>query len=267
MNDVPAHEIYAIKYGRHERRAAENFLGGDPHDGPMPIDYFVWVIRGGGRTWVVDTGFDTEVARRRGRDVLRCPSEGLVALDIDPERVDDVIITHMHYDHCGNHGLFRGARFHLQDREMQYATGRCMCHPALRIAYDADDAVAMVRRLYDGHLVFHDGDDTLAPGVSVHHIGGHTLGLQCVRVWTARGWVVLASDASHLYENMEAGRPYPIVYNVGDMLEGFRRVRALAETPAHVIPGHDPLVLERYPAAARGLEGVVARVDVAPNTA
>jgi glyoxylase-like metal-dependent hydrolase (beta-lactamase superfamily II) len=101
--------------------------------------------------------------------------------------------------------------------------------------------------------------------LSVHHVGGHTAGLQCVRVWTARGWVVLASDASHLYANHEQGRPYPIVYNVGDMLEGFRTLQALADSPAHVIPGHDPLVLERYPAAAPALEGIVARVDVAPR--
>ena len=39
------YEVYAIKYAHHARRAAENFIGGDPHDGPMPLDYFVWLIR------------------------------------------------------------------------------------------------------------------------------------------------------------------------------------------------------------------------------
>jgi glyoxylase-like metal-dependent hydrolase (beta-lactamase superfamily II) len=259
------YEIYAIKYAHHPRRAAENFLGGDPHDGPMPIDYFVWVVKGADKAWVVDTGFDAEVGRRRQRNVLRCPTFGMTALGIDPEAIDDVIVTHLHCDHCGNHHLFPRARFHLQDSEMRYATGRCMCHPALRFPFDVDDAVTMVRRVFDGRVAFHDGNDVLAPGLSVHHVGGHTAGLQCVRVWTARGWVVLASDASHLYANHEQGRPYPIVYNVGDMLEGFRSLQALADSPAHVIPGHDPLVLERYPAAAPALEGIVARVDVAPR--
>ena len=74
------YEIYAIKYAHHQRRASENFLGGDPHDGPMPIDYFVWVVRGADKAWVVDTGFDAEVGRRRKRDVLRCPTVGLTAL-------------------------------------------------------------------------------------------------------------------------------------------------------------------------------------------
>jgi glyoxylase-like metal-dependent hydrolase (beta-lactamase superfamily II) len=99
------------------------------------------------------------------------------------------------------------------------------------------------------------------PGVSLHLIGGHTMGLQVARVETRRGALVLASDASHFYANMEQVRPFPIVWSVADMVDGYRRLRALAESPAHVIPGHDPLVLQRYPAPAKALEGVVARLD------
>jgi glyoxylase-like metal-dependent hydrolase (beta-lactamase superfamily II) len=73
--------------------------------------------------------------------------------------------------------------------------------------------------------------------------------------------VVLASDASHYYANMEDKRPFPIVYNVGDMVEGWRRAQALADSSAHVIPGHDPLVMERYPAPATTLQGAVVRLD------
>jgi hypothetical protein len=56
------------------------------------------------------------------------------------------------------------------------------------------------------------------------------------------------------------------LYNVGEMLEGFNTVRRLAESPRHVIPGHDPLVLTRYPAAKPGLEGIVARLDAEPTS-
>jgi glyoxylase-like metal-dependent hydrolase (beta-lactamase superfamily II) len=95
-------------------------------------------------------------------------------------------------------------------------------------------------------------------------VGGHTNGLQVVRVRTRRGWVVLASDATHLYANLEQARPYPIVYNVGDMLEGFETVKRLAESPAHIVPGHDPLVMTRYPAPNEALKGWVVRLDAAP---
>lgn len=255
------YEVYAIKYARHDRNASANFLGGDPHDALMPLDYFVWVLRGRDEDIVVDTGFDAAAARIRGRSIHHPVAEGLAALGVASKGVRDVIITHMHYDHAGNHGMFPNARFHLQDREMAYCTGRCMCHGPLRDPYAAADVAVMVHRLFEGRVRFHDGNSQLRPGIGLHHVGGHTNGLQVVRVRTRRGWIVLASDASHLYANMEQRRPFPVVYNVGDMLEGYDRVHELADSGEHVIPGHDPEVLHRYPVAAEGLEGWVARLD------
>ena len=159
-------------------------MRGDPHDIIEPLAYFVWAIVGPHGTFIVDTGFDRGDGRQARPHDVRPVVEGLKALDIAADEVKDVIITHLHYDHCGNHDLFPRARYHLQDVEMAYATGRCMCHAELRIPFEADDVVAMVRKVFDGRVAFHDGDDELAPGITVHHIGGHSKGLQCVRVKT-----------------------------------------------------------------------------------
>jgi glyoxylase-like metal-dependent hydrolase (beta-lactamase superfamily II) len=258
---APVYEVYAIKYAHHARRAAENFIGGDPHDGPMPLDYFVWLVREATRTLVVDTGFSAATAARRGREHLRCPSEGLRLLGVEAAEVRDVVITHLHYDHVGNFDLFPASTLHVQDLEMRYATGRYMCAECFRGAFDVEDVVGMVREVYAGRVRFHDGDAELFPGVSLHLIGGHTMGMQVVRVRTRRGWLVLASDASHFYANLEQVRPFPIVWSVADMVEGYAKLRALAESPAHIIPGHDPLVLQRYPAPSSDLAGIVARLD------
>jgi glyoxylase-like metal-dependent hydrolase (beta-lactamase superfamily II) len=260
LNDI--WQIYAVRYAHHVRMARENFMGGDPHDdSPMPLDYFVWGLISKDRIICVDSGFDRAMADKRGRTLLKPLTDGLRAIGIEPARVEDVLITHMHYDHCGNHDLYPAARFHVQDREMQFVTGRSMTHAAMRVPFEENDVVAMVRRVFNGRVVFHDGDDEIAPGVSVHHVGGHTMGMQIVRVNTRRGPVVLASDASHLYANMERGIPYPLAYNIADVLEGYRRARALAASPGHIIPGHDPLVMNRYPAPSPELEGWVVRLD------
>src|SRR5215813_8670008 len=104
-------EAYALRYGHHHRTARENFLGGDPHDeSPMPMDYFIWVVRSPERLFVIDTGFDEASGTRRGRQFLRAPGDGLRSIGINPDEVEDVIITHMHYDHSGNHTLFPKAR-------------------------------------------------------------------------------------------------------------------------------------------------------------
>ncbi|VTU46348.1 N-acyl homoserine lactonase (plasmid) [Variovorax sp. SRS16] len=261
---VPVYEVYAVKYAEHARTASANFIGGDGHDGPMPMDYFVWVLKGPDAQWVVDTGFNQSAADARGRRLLHNPAEAIGLVGLRAEQVRNVIITHLHYDHAGNCDLFGAATFHLQDREMQYATGRYMAHRCMHEAYSVFDVIGMVQNVYGGRVRFHDGDAELAPGISVHLIGGHTLGLQVVRVHTARGWIVLASDASHYYRNMHEERPFPIVANVGEMVEGWHRLRQLADSPEHIIPGHDPQVLVRFPPATASLRGRVARVDLDP---
>lgn len=184
---------------------------------------------------------------------------------VDAAGVRDVVITHLHYDHAGTVGAFPAARFHLQEREMHYATGPLMARDVFAAPYTPDHVCEMVRAVFQGRVSFHDGDAEIAPGVSVHLLGGHTPGLQCVRVRTRRGWVVLASDAAHFYENMEKGSPFPVVYSVGDLVRGYGRMAELADSAAHIVPGHDPLVMERYPAASGTSAGVVARLDADPR--
>ena len=255
------HEIYAVRYAHHDRKAHDNYILGDPHDVNEPLAYFVWVIKGAGGTFVLDTGFDQAMAEKRGRRITKPVGDGLQAIGVNPDAVTDVVISHLHYDHCGNHSLFPQARYHLQDREMMYATGRYMCHGHQRIPFEADDVVAMVRRVFDDRVVFHNGDEQLAPGLTVHHVGGHSMGLQCLRVATRRGHVVLAADATHLYLHIEQGRVFPVCYSVAETLEGYATIKRLADSPGHIVPGHDPDVLTRYPAARPGLEDWVVRLD------
>src|SRR3569833_4070490 len=117
------YEIYAIKYGRHERNSPDNFIGGDSHDVPMPLDYFVWAIVGKDRTVILATGFDQARADARKRKISKPVGDGLRALGVDPASVKDVIISHMHYDHAGNHELIPIARYHLQDCELVFVFG------------------------------------------------------------------------------------------------------------------------------------------------
>ena len=266
MSKPEVFEVFAIKYARHDRTAELNFMdSSDFHDSNMPIDYFVWVARSKNRTYVIDTGFNTKTASKRNKEIMRCPVESLKLVGVDPADVEDVIITHLHYDHVGNFDLFPNCKFHLQEDEMSYATGKYMGHKHFRHPFDVDHVTGMVREVYKGRVQFHDGDAELAPGFSIHRIGGHTAGLQVVQVYTKRGWVVLASDASHLYGNMELENPYPIIFKSNEMVEGFQKLRDLADSNDHIIPGHDPLVLDYYPALSDDLEGIVVRLDVAPN--
>lgn len=262
---LPEYEVFALRYAHREARRAEHFIGGDPHDGPMPMAYYIWVISGDGRIVVVDCGFNADVAARRGRTLLQTPTELLTLIDIDPAVVPDLVLTHLHYDHVGNLDLFPSAMFHLQEPELHFAVGRHMRRPFLRATFEVEDVVALIRLNYAGRVRLHDGVVPLYPGITLYPAPGHSAGLQFVQVHTKRGMVALASDASHFYENMQTGRPFTIVVNTADTLESYDRLRCAAASPDHIIPGHDPLVMARYPAPSPALKGLVARLDVPPS--
>lgn len=261
---LPEYEVYAIRYAERDGVRGENFMGGDPHEGPMPMDYFVWVAVNQERVVVLDTGFNEAMAKKRKRVFLRCPVESLRLIGIDPASVNDVVLSHLHYDHAGNFDRFPAASFHLQESEIHYAVGRYMQYPRIADSFEVDDVCGIVRLNYAQRVVFYHGDDELAPGITLHAAGGHSAGLQFMRVNTRRGWIVLAADVTHFYENLETLRPFPRAFHVGDMLTGFDRLRKLAPSPDHIIPGHDPEVMTHYPPARPDLAGIVVRLDADP---
>jgi glyoxylase-like metal-dependent hydrolase (beta-lactamase superfamily II) len=262
---LPIYELYAIRYASREGRRSENFIGGDPNDAPMPMDYFVWVAVSPTFTLVIDTGLSRETAAKRKRAFLHSPIDILRQLGVEPNEVKDVVLTHLHNDHTGFIPSFPAARFHLQESEMHFATGHYMQYPRLARAFEVEDVINVVRLCYAGRVKFHFGAGEIAPGITLHLVGGHSGGQQFVRVHTARGWVVVAADVTHYYENMESGRPFAQAFNVGEMLDGFGMLMDMAPTAQHIVPGHDPLVMQRYPAPRKDLEGIVVRLDVAPS--
>ena len=256
------YEILALKYATEASSRRRTLLWPGDEDGPQAMSFFVWVVRNENRTIIVDTGFDGAEAKRRDFPIELEPVEALQRIGIAAETVETVIISHLHFDHAGTLDRFPAARFHIQESELAYATGPCMCEPLMAGPYTPDHVCSLVKKVYSGRVQFHDGDGEVAPGVTVHRTGGHTRGLQSVRVATASGYVVLASDASHLYENFETRQRFSLTIDVPETLRTYTMLEQLATSRRHIIPGHDPLVLERYPAWKEATAGLVHRLDL-----
>ncbi|WP_298356938.1 N-acyl homoserine lactonase family protein [uncultured Litoreibacter sp.] len=256
-------QVHAVKYAdRNARTRADSFIFDDNHDAPHAMDYFMWVLRRGDDVILVDTGYDEAEAASRDRPISMDPREALKPLGLAAGDITQLIVTHLHYDHAGGLHLFPNATIHLQAAEMAFATGPCMCHGTLQMPFTADHVCEAVKRVYSGRCVFHEGDGEVADGVTVHCLGGHSRGLQAVRVRTDAGWLCLASDATHYYENVFENKPFPIVVDLEDMLQGFERLHRLASDPKLIIPGHDPLVRELFP---QDVADHIYRLDKGPD--
>ncbi len=248
----PVYEVVAVRYATRETTKAACYFGwhvyGEP-DEPYRMDYFFWVLRGGGRTVVVDTGYDVAVGERRGRTTLCAPVEALARLGVDPASVDDLVITHLHYDHVGNVGAFPAARLSVQRRELDFWTAPIAAKPQFAPLVERPEVERVAATVRDGHGRVVDGNGPLLPGIVAFDVGGHSPGQQVTVVNAAAGPVILASDAIHYYEELELDRPFEVVVDLAEMYEGYDLLRELAELPGAVlVPGHDPAVAERFPA-------------------
>lgn len=242
----PGWSVVALRYASKTMPASHLQLDADPHEDEGRLDYYVWLCRRGDRVVLVDTGFERTEGARRGRVMHLDPVAGLARLGVAAEAVTDVFVTHLHYDHAGNLEAFPNARIHLQDAEMAYATGRCMCHPRMRKPFALEPVLSAVELVYRDRVTFHDGDFELCDGLRGQLVGGHSKGLQMLVV-DGEAPLVLASDALHLRRYLDDGQVFPMFGDYLATVEGYRRLREMAARGADIVPGHDPDVLRLYP--------------------
>jgi len=220
----------------------------------IDIPVLIWYIEGAEKSILVDTGCcDPEWSRKyHFPDLVQSeeqkPINALSRIGVRPEDIDIVLLTHLHWDHASNNGLFKDATFLVQKKELEYAASPLPVHLK---GYEAPQLGMHPHYLGVKYTVI-DGDYEVVPGVSTILTPGHSPGSQCVTVETGKGVYVIATDTVPLYDNWEGIPPLmPHIANaihVGlvEYFESFKKIEQLAD---YVLPGHDPKVLERehYP--------------------
>jgi glyoxylase-like metal-dependent hydrolase (beta-lactamase superfamily II) len=247
---VSLFRVYAIRFAERDAVRGEHFHGYDARAGePHRTAYYIWLAISDQHTVVIDTGIGPDrAAGIAGLRYRTSPVTALADLDVTAEAVDHVVLTHLHYDHTGTAHSFGKATYVVQEAELDYWTSPWPARIIRESWLQEDKDLAHLQDTQaDGRVLVVTGDATVVPGLSVHLVGGHTAGMQVVRLRTAIGNVVLASDASHFYENLEDDRPFPVLSSMTGTYGAFDRIKQLADSPAHIVAGHDPLVLHRFP--------------------
>jgi glyoxylase-like metal-dependent hydrolase (beta-lactamase superfamily II) len=255
---TPQYEVYAISYAVIPGFPVSGLVEGADKDRKLDIQMMVWLVRGGGRNVVVDSGFYRPQFFKNWtvNDFLR-PDQAVALAGVKPEEVTDLILSHAHWDHADGADLFPKATVWIQKDEYAYYTGAAWQEGGKHGGIDPEDLAALLKINTEGRLRLVDGDREILPGVRVHTGGRHTFASQYVSVPTRSGPTVIASDNLYLYENIEKHAPIAQTFDRASNLKAQEQMKGIAGANGHIVPGHDPAVMTRFP---KVVERVV-RVD------
>lgn len=154
-------------------------------DGTFEFPLGAFLLRNGDRTTLIDAGAGPRDSWAQSGALL----DNLARLDVTPADIDDVVYTHLHWDHIGwasqkGRVIFPKATHHCHEADWAHFYGP-QPGATKRLAPVADRM-----RLWS-----HDGP--LLPGLDVMHAPGHTPGSSVVVVSGPRSRVALLGDVVH----------------------------------------------------------------------
>jgi glyoxylase-like metal-dependent hydrolase (beta-lactamase superfamily II) len=247
------YRVYAIRYATVPDFPVASLVAGADPARRADIAMMLWLLKSeDGKAVLFDAGFHGEqyLKQWKPQHFLR-PDAALAKMGIQADDVADIVVSHVHWDHLDGAGLFPKARVWLQKDEVEHylsPDGK-----ALDRGIDERGASLLAGLRREGRLRLVEGDGIeILPGITAHTGGRHTYASQYVSVRTAGGTVVLASDNVYLYENLDRGVPIAQTFDAAANLQAQRRMRDLVTNQRWIVPGHDPLVFERFPSVADG---------------
>lgn len=252
----PEYSIQAIRYADSPGDSVADMVMGAPKEEKLDTIYAIWLIRGGGRNILFDSGFHRERWFKEWtiKDYLR-PDEAVKLAGLQPEEITDVVISHAHWDHMGGIDLFPKAAVWIQKEEFRYYTGDAWQRGGNHGGIDPDDVKELVQLNVEGRLHLVDGDKVeILPGIHAYTGGRHTYASQYLRV-EGNPPFVLASDNIYLWRNLTERKASAMgVFSEADLAANIKnqaRMVELAGSLDRVIPGHDALQFQKFPTRGR----------------
>lgn len=247
------YEVYGLKFGERDKKVSISDIAvGATSKEKVAVYFMFWLLRGNGRMILVDAGFTNDADTRH--ITYTRPDSVLRRMNIEPDSITDIIVTHPHWDHIGGISLFPKAMVWMQEADYQYFVDSAWREGGQSGGFNRADVEKVLQRKQSGTLSLVKGDNIrILPGIKVFTGSKHTYESQYVRVHAATEDVVVASDNCKYYYNVITSLPSPATFSAEGYTENLERMRAMVSNVDLVIPGHDPLVMSKFPKVAEDI--------------
>lgn len=206
------------------------------------------LVRTGQANVIIDTGIGEKLEPKwvkiYDRDFSQDLLSSLAQVGLEPEEVDGVILTHLHFDHCGGNTrfdeggevvpTFPRARYFVQRLEWEYALNP---DPRSQVGYPPENFLPLQER---GQVYLLDEDAQIMDGIRVTVTGGHTPGHQIVRIESREQTALFLGDLVPTTSHLKI--PYITSYDLHPLVTMRVKEAVLGEALKEgwlVVLGHD----------------------------
>jgi glyoxylase-like metal-dependent hydrolase (beta-lactamase superfamily II) len=250
--DQDHYQVYAVKYLDGSVVSASNIaIGADPNDS-VRYCFMVWLLKGdNGKTILVDAGYIDSSATINEKYVR--PDLVLQRMNVFPSDITDIILTHPHWDHIGGITLFPKATIWMQKDDFEYYVEGKWQEDGHSEGFTKNNIPDILNVKSQGRLKLVKGDNMeIMPGIRVFTGSKHSFENQylVVNSNSEKNKILLASDASWYYYNLNHLLSVPLVIDPKAYVEALKRMKTLVSDPELIIPGHDDLVFSKFPKVA-----------------
>jgi glyoxylase-like metal-dependent hydrolase (beta-lactamase superfamily II) len=247
------YEIFALKFGeRTNKIPISEAAVGATGDDSLNICFMYWLLKGNnGKNILVDAGFTDDSEINPKYITYTRPDKMLEKINMKPSDITDIIITHPHWDHIGGIDLYPDAHVWMQKEDYEYFVGMAWQEGGVNGGFNKKDVLKIVRRNMDNQLTLVNGDDIeVLQGIRVFIGSKHTYQSQYVLIGSGEGSVIIASDNAWFYYNLTSSLPIPITLDSNAYTANLKRMKSMVTNIDMVIPGHDPLLFNKFPKVA-----------------
>ncbi|MDP3399121.1 MAG: MBL fold metallo-hydrolase [Bacteroidales bacterium] len=254
--NLDEYQVYALKLhdGSFTFPARDYAVGANPKDSIQGC-FMVWLLKGeNGKNILVDAGYlDTA---KTSQKLIKGADLALQKINVYPDDITDIIITHPHYDHIGGITLFPKAKIWMNKDDFHYFVGEAWQENGKPYALLKDDVRNIIDVNLQRRLNLVSGDDIeIMPGIRAYTGSKHSYENMYLVVNSNSNTnkILLASDAIWLYYNLDNLFPATLCLDPDSYVEAMKRIKTLVPDPKFIIPGHDDLIFSIFPRVADGV--------------